>query len=183
VQDGTVLGADGFGFEPDAQGRLHKIPQAGVTVLGDDVEVQALSAVDRASLGETRIGRGTKVDNFVQVGHSTTIGEDTIVCAHVGLAGTTRIGNRVVLAGQVGLAGHLTVGDGCQVAAQSGVGMDLEPGKAYGGSPAVDVALWRRQFVAMKRLPEALRTIQDLARRVATLEAERPVAPPPPGHD
>ena len=107
VQNGAVIGGDGFGFARDREGRYHKFPQVGIVVVEDDVEIGALTAIDRAALGETRIGRGTKLDNLVQVGHSVTIGEDTVIAGQVGIAGSTRIGNRVTLAGQVGVAGHL----------------------------------------------------------------------------
>ncbi len=179
IHNGTVIGADGFGFEPDANGRLHKIPQAGIVRIEDDVEIQANSCVDRASLGETVVKRGAKLDNFVQVGHSCTVGEDNILCSQVGMAGSSHLGRHVTLGGQVGLAGHLRIGDGVQVAAQAGIPGDLAPGTAWGGSPAHEINLWKRQYVAMARLPEALRTLKALVRQVEALEKRR--APPSTG--
>ena len=127
VQNGAVIGSDGFGFARDADGRYQKFPQVGIVVIEDDVEIGALTAIDRAALGETRIGRGSKLDNLVQIGHSVTIGEDTVIAAQVGIAGSTKIGRRVTLAGQVGIAGHIEIGDGVIVTAQSG-----HPGLARG---------------------------------------------------
>ncbi|MHB8766240.1 MAG: UDP-3-O-(3-hydroxymyristoyl)glucosamine N-acyltransferase, partial [Deferrisomatales bacterium] len=126
LQPGAVVGSDGFGYARDGA-RQVKIPQVGIVVLEDDVEVGAGSTIDRAALGETRIGRGTKIDNLVQVGHNVRVGEDCLLVAQVGVSGSTRIGDRVVLAGQVGVVGHITVGDGSVVGAQSGVGSDLPP--------------------------------------------------------
>jgi UDP-3-O-[3-hydroxymyristoyl] glucosamine N-acyltransferase len=120
LQNGVVIGADGFGFARDSKG-WHKIVQSGITILSDRVEVQANATVDRASMGETRIGAGTKIDNFVMIGHGCTVGENTMLCSQVGLAGSTRVGNNVILAGQVGVAGHLTIGDGAIATAQTGI--------------------------------------------------------------
>lgn len=167
LQNGAVIGADGFGFAPRGDGTWHKIPQAGRVTLGDDVEVQALSCVDRATVGVTTVGRGTKIDNLVQVGHGCRIGEDTLLCGQVGLAGSTKVGNRVTLAGQAGTAGHLTIGDGATVAAQSGVIGDVEPGSSVGMSPAMDLQQARSVMIALARLPE-------LAKRVKALEKSIP---------
>lgn len=169
LQNGAVIGADGFGFAPRGDGSWHKIPQAGTVTLGDDVEVQALSCVDRATVGVTTVGRGTKIDNLVQVGHGCRIGEDTLLCGQVGLAGSTKVGNRVTLAGQVGTAGHLTIGDGASVAAQSGVMTDIEPGSTVGMSPAIDMKEARSVMLHLVRLPE-------LAKRVKALEKALPGA-------
>lgn len=176
IHNGSVIGADGFGFEPDESGRLEKIPQAGRVRIEDDVEIQANVCVDRASLGETVIRRGAKIDNLTQVGHSCSVGEDSILCAQVGLAGSSHVGRRAMLGGQAGLAGHLTIGDGAQVAAQAGVPGDVAPGTAVGGSPSVEIGLWRRQFVALARLPEALKTLKALVREVEGLTG-RPAPP------
>ena len=127
LQNGVVVGSDGFGFARQPNGRWYKMRQSGITVIGDDVEIQANAAIDRATVGETHIGRGTKIDNLVQVGHACKVGEDTLLCGQVGLAGTTNVGNRCILAGQVGAAGHLTIGDGAIVTAQSGVPADVPP--------------------------------------------------------
>ena len=136
LQNGAVIGADGFGFAKRPDGTWEKILQTGIVVLEDDVAVQANACVDRAALGETRIRRGAKIDNLTQIGHGSDVGEDTLLCGQVGLAGSSRVGKGVVLAGQVGVAGHLTVGDGAQVMAQSGVSADVAPGAVVGGWPA-----------------------------------------------
>jgi UDP-3-O-[3-hydroxymyristoyl] glucosamine N-acyltransferase len=170
VQNGAVLGGDGFGFAKDAQGRYQKIPQVGIVVVEDDVEIGALTAVDRAALGETRIGRGTKIDNLVQVGHSVTIGRDTVVAGQVGIAGSTRIGERVILAGQVGIVGHLTVGDGAIVTAQTGIGSTVSPGAVVSGSPAIENRVWLRATAAFAKLPELLKRVRALERRLGGRE-------------
>jgi len=159
LQNGAVIGSDGFGFAKDGLGHWNKITQSGPVILGDDVEVQALSTIDRASVGETRIGRGSKVDNLVQVGHGSKIGEDTLLCAQVGLAGSTEVGNNVILAGQVGVAGHCKIGDNVIVTAQSGLHGDIEPGKILSGSPAFDHRQWMRSTTAFARLPELMRRV------------------------
>lgn len=159
LQNGAIIGPDGFGFAPDGKA-WHKIPQTGPTILEDDVEVQANACIDRASLGETRIRRGAKIDNFVQVGHGSTVGEDTLLCAQVGLAGSTTVGNNVILAGQVGVAGHCTVGDGAVATAQSGIPNDVPPGKTVSGYPAVDNRQWLRSVALFNRLPDLLRHLR-----------------------
>ena len=164
LQNGVVIGSDGFGFAREANGSWYKMRQSGITIIGDDVEVQAHSAVDRATVGETTIGRGTKLDNFVQVGHASKVGEDTLLCGQVGLAGTTRVGNKCILAGQVGAAGHLTIGDGATLTAQSGVPADVPAGALYSGYPAMDNLAWRKSVAVFNRLPELqkeLRTLRD----------------------
>jgi UDP-3-O-[3-hydroxymyristoyl] glucosamine N-acyltransferase len=176
LQNGAVVGADGFGFAPRGDGSWHKIPQSGTVELGDDVEVQALACVDRATVGKTTVGRGTKIDNLVQVGHGCRIGEDSILCGQVGLAGTTRVGNRVTLAGQVGTAGHLTIGDGATVAAQSGVVGDVEPGATVGWTPAMEMREVRGIMVNLPRLPDLVKRVRALEK---LLEAQPPPAAPP----
>lgn len=157
LQNGVVIGGDGFGFAKTAEGRWHKIPQPAPVLIGDDVEVQANSCIDRASVGETRIGRGVKVDNLVQVGHGTHVGEDSLLCAQVGLAGSTVIGNRVILTGQVGVVGHCTVGDNAIVTPQTGVAADIAAGALVSGSPAVDHRAWLKYSAILPRLPEIVR--------------------------
>jgi UDP-3-O-[3-hydroxymyristoyl] glucosamine N-acyltransferase len=169
LQNGVVLGSDGYGFAKRADGRWHKIRQAGITVIDDDVEIQAQSAIDRATIGETHIGRGAKIDNFVQVGHACKVGEDTMLCGQVGLAGTTRVGKRCILAGQVGAAGHLTIGDGATLTAQSGVPNDVPAGAVYSGYPAMDNLAWRKSVAVFNRLPELQRELRDLRAEVAQL--------------
>ena len=170
VHAGAVIGSDGFGYATHA-GVHHKVPQVGRTVVEAEVEIGANTTLDRATLGETRIGRGTKVDNLVQVGHNVKVGERSILCGQAGIAGSTELGRYVVLAGQVGVSGHLEVADGTQVAAKSAVLRSAEEkGKQIGGIPAVPIAEWRRQAAATARLPEALRRQNDLMRRVERLE-------------
>lgn len=160
LQNGAVIGADGFGYAPEADRSWHKILQSGRTVLEDGVEVQAHACVDRASIGETRIGAGTKIDNLVQVGHGSTVGRHTLICAQTGLAGSTTIGNQVILAGQVGVAGHCTIGDGVVATAQSGIPGDIAPGKVVSGYPAMDNRRWLRTVAALNQLPELIRTLR-----------------------
>jgi len=160
LQNGVVIGGDGFGFAKAAEGRWHKIPQPAPVVIGDDVEVQANSCIDRASVGETRIGRGVKVDNLVQVGHGSQVGEDALLCAQVGLAGSTEIGRRVILTGQVGVVGHCKVGENAIVTPQSGVANDIAAGALVSGSPAVDHKLWLKYSAILPRLPEIARAVR-----------------------
>lgn len=153
LHGGVVLGADGFGFE-QAEGRHKKIPQLGNVAIGDDVEIGANTTVDRARFGTTRIGKGTKIDNLVQIGHNCIIGEHCIICGLVGMAGSTTIGNYVTIAGQVGIAGHLTIGDKAIVMAQAGVAKDVEPGAIVLGSPAIPHKKFKRIYAASLRLPD-----------------------------
>jgi UDP-3-O-[3-hydroxymyristoyl] glucosamine N-acyltransferase len=169
LQNGVVIGSDGYGFARQADGRWYKIRQSGTTVIEDDVEIQAQSVVDRATVGETRIGRGTKIDNLVQVGHACKVGEDTMLCGQVGLAGTTRIGNRCILAGQVGVAGHLTIGDGATLTAQTGVPNDVPAGVVYSGYPAMDNLAWRKSVILFSRLPELQKELRELREVVSKL--------------
>ena len=161
LQNGAIIGADGFGFAKDSTGRWVKIVQSGPAVLEDAVEVQANACIDRASIGETRIARGAKVDNLVQVGHGSTVGENTLLCSQVGLAGSTTVGKNVILAGQVGVAGHLTVGDGAIATAQTGIPSDVAPGAVVSGYPAMDNRAWLRTVAAVNRLPELLRKLRE----------------------
>jgi len=173
LQNGVVVGSDGFGFARESNGRWYKMRQSGITVVGDDVEIQAHSAIDRATVGETRISRGTKIDNLVQVGHACTVGEDTLLCGQVGLAGTTHVGDRCILAGQVGAAGHLTIGDGATLTAQSGVPTDVPPNAVYSGYPAMDNLAWRKSVAVFNRLPDLQRDLRELREDVARLRAAR----------
>lgn len=170
LQNGVVVGSDGFGFEKQADGRWYKIRQAGIVVIEDDVEIQAHTAIDRATIGETRIGRGTKIDNLVQVGHSCKIGEDTLLCGQVGLSGTTRVGKRCILAGQVGAAGHLNIGDGATITAQSGVSNDVPASAIFSGYPAMDNLSWRKSVAVFNRLPELQKEVRLLREEVARLK-------------
>src|SRR5262245_23522306 len=170
LQNGVVVGGDGFGFARRADGVQEKIVQSGVTVLEDDVEVQSLTSVDRATMGETRIKRGAKIDSLVQVGHACVVGEDNIICAQTGLAGSTVLERNVLLAGQVGSSGHLTVHEGATVYAQSGIGGDVPPGARISGSPAFAASEWLRAITAFPKLPEILKTLRELKNRVTQLE-------------
>lgn len=161
LQNGVIIGADGFGFARQSDGAWYKILQSGPVVIEDNVEVQANACVDRASIGETRIRAGAKIDNLVQVGHGSTVGPNTLLCAQVGLAGSTTIGKGVILAGQVGVAGHCIVGDGAIATAQSGIPGDVPPGKVVSGYPAIDNRQWLRSVALINRLPELLREMKS----------------------
>ncbi|HWR14546.1 MAG TPA: UDP-3-O-(3-hydroxymyristoyl)glucosamine N-acyltransferase [Terriglobales bacterium] len=170
LQNGAVVGSDGFGFARNEKGDWEKIVQSGPAVLEDDVEVQANACVDRASIGETRIGRDTKIDNLVQVGHGCEVGQHTMLCAQVGLAGSTVVKNNVILAGQVGVAGHCTIGDNVVVTAQSGVPSDIEAGKIMSGYPSIESRQWAKSVAVFNKLPELNKTIRELERRVGSIE-------------
>ena len=165
LQNGVVIGGDGLGFAKQKDGSWYKMVQSGPAVLEDDVEVQANACVDRATVGETRIGRGTKLDDLVLIGHASQVGPDAMLCGQVGLAGSTKVGRDCILAGQVGTAGHLTVGDGTVITAQSGVPTDVPPRSLFSGYPAVENRQWLKSMAALNRLP-------DLQKRVRELEAE-----------
>jgi UDP-3-O-[3-hydroxymyristoyl] glucosamine N-acyltransferase len=161
LQNGAVIGSDGFGFAKNPDGSWTKILQTGPAVLENSVEVQANATIDRASVGETRIKEGAKIDNLVQVGHGSTVGENSLLCAQVGLAGSTTVGNNVILAGQVGVAGHLTIGDGAVATAQTGIPSDVAPGTVVSGYPAMDNKAWLRTVAAVNRLPELIRKLRS----------------------
>jgi UDP-3-O-[3-hydroxymyristoyl] glucosamine N-acyltransferase len=170
IQNNAVIGSDGFGFAKDNDGRWYKIPQVGTVIIEDEVEIGAGTTIDRATLGVTRVGRGAKIDNLVQIGHGCAVGEDSLVCAQVGLAGSTRIGRRVVLAGQVGSAGHLTIGDDAIVTAQGGVGENISPGSIVSGSPAFDNRVWLKSQALFTRLPAFQKSIRAIEVRLRELE-------------
>ncbi len=165
LQNGAVVGSDGFGFAKDEAGRWHKIPQSGPALLGDRVEIQTNSCIDRASVGATHIGDGVKVDNLVQVGHGSSVAENTLLCAQVGLAGSTHVGKNVILAGQVGVAGHCNIGDGVVAIAQAGLHGDIPPGSMLAGSPAFDHKQWLRATALFNRLPELVKQFQRRTKR------------------
>jgi len=166
VHAGAVVGGDGFGYVIGADGVPRKIVQAGTVVLEDDVEVGENATIDRAAIGATRLRRGVKVDNLVMVAHGCTIGEWSALAAQAGLSGSTRVGRGVRIGGQVGAAGHLSIGDGAQIAAQTGINNDVAAGTVVGGTPAVDVRTWRRYVAAWPRLPEMLRRLRRLEKRL-----------------
>lgn len=181
VQNGAVVGSDGFGFATRADGTHEKIPQVGTVVVEDDVEIGANSTVDRPPLGATRIGRGTKIDNLVQVAHGVDVGEDVFLAAQVGIAGSTRVGDRVVLAGQVGVAGHITIGRGARATAQTGIPNSVEPGALVSGYPAIENREWLKASAVFRRLPEMRKALGDLQQRLERLEAAAATPGEPPG--
>jgi UDP-3-O-[3-hydroxymyristoyl] glucosamine N-acyltransferase len=173
LENGAIVGADGFGFAKNELGHWEKIPQSGPVRLGDRVDVQANACIDRATVGATEIGAGSKVDNLVQVGHGSKVGENTLICAQTGLAGSSVIGNNVILAGQAGIAGHCSVGDGVILTAQSAVSHDVPAGKMISGSPGFDNRVWLRAVTIFQRLPELLKRLDRVEKRVAALPASK----------
>lgn len=171
IHNNTTIGCDGFGYAKDEEKRWLKIPQVGRVVLEDDVEIGANTAIDCASVGETRIKRGAKIDNLVQIGHSCTVDEDALICSQTGLAGSSVIGKRVILAGQVGIAGHLKVGDDSVLTAKSATSHDIDPGKVISGIPGFDNKEWLRSTAVFRRLAELARTVKELKARVEELSS------------
>jgi UDP-3-O-[3-hydroxymyristoyl] glucosamine N-acyltransferase len=167
LENGAIIGADGFGFAKNESGHWEKIPQSGPVRLGNRVDVQANACIDRATVGATEIGDGSKVDNLVQVGHGSRVGENTLLCAQAGLAGSSVIGNNVILAGQAGVAGHCTLGDGVILTAQSAVSHDVAPGKMISGSPGFDNRIWLRAVTIFQRLPELLKRLDRVEKKLA----------------
>jgi len=166
LQSGAVIGGEGFGYLPDEKGGIRGIPQTGTVVLEDGVEIGANTTIDRAAVGATRIRRGAKIDNLVQIGHGCEVGESALLAAQVGLAGSTKIGPGAQLGGQVGAAGHLTIGAGARIAAQSGIPNDVAAGAVVSGYPAVDIRTWRRAVAIWARLPSLLRRLRQLEQRL-----------------
>ena len=169
LQNGVVVGGDGYGFVRRGDGTHEKIPQVAVVVIEDDVELGANTTVDRPAVGETRIKAGTKIDNLVQIGHGVTVGRNVLMAAQVGIAGSTDVEDDVVFGGQVGVGGHLTIGRGAIAVGQSGVTNSLDPGAFVAGYPAIDSRDWRKASVLFRRLPEMKRRIEQLEARVAEL--------------
>ncbi|MEN9201755.1 MAG: UDP-3-O-(3-hydroxymyristoyl)glucosamine N-acyltransferase [Thermostichus sp. DG_1_6_bins_120] len=172
IHSGAVIGDDGFGHVPLADGSWRRMLQAGRVVLEDGVDVGSNTTIDRAAVGETRIGRGSKIDNLVQIGHGVKTGPNCLIIAQVGIAGGTQLGQQVILAGQSGLAGHLQIGDGVRVAAQTGVTGDIPAGQTVAGYPHQPVSEWRKSMVALRHLPDLQRTLRQLQTRVAKLEEQ-----------
>lgn len=170
LHNGVVIGGDGFGFARTNGGEQFKIVQTGVTVIEDDVEIQTLTSVDRATLGETRVRAGAKIDSLVQIGHACVVGARNIICAQTGLAGSTVLEDDVMMGGQTGSAGHLTIHKGAVVYAQAGVGHDVPEGRTVAGSPAFEARYWIRAATAFQKLPELLRQTRDAERRIGELE-------------
>jgi UDP-3-O-[3-hydroxymyristoyl] glucosamine N-acyltransferase len=172
LQNGVVVGGDGFGFAKRSDGSHHKIVQSGRTVIESDVEIQSLTSVDRATVGETRVKRGAKIDSLVQIGHACVVGEDNIICAQTGLAGSSILEKNVLLAGQVGISGHLTIHEGAIVYAQSGIGGDVAKNGRVSGSPAFNAGEWLRAITAFQKLPEMLKTLRELKNRIEGIEGK-----------
>lgn len=170
LQPGAVIGSDGFGYAPDGSS-YYPIPQIGIVVLEDDVEIGANTCIDRAALEVTLIRRGTKLDNLVQIAHNCQVGEDCMIVSQVGISGSTKIGNHVTLAGQVGVAGHLTIGDNVIVGAQSGVPGSLPANAFYSGSPVIPHKDWLKSMAVVANLPDLRKTVASLEKRIAGLEA------------
>ena len=163
---GVVVGSDGFGFEPDAKGVNQKLPQIGNVIIEADVEIGANTTVDRAMMGSTIIRRNAKIDNLVQVAHNVEVGESTFLCSQVGIAGSSKIGGHCILAGQVGVAGHLEIADNCVFGAQSGIPSSVRKAGMYQGSPIIDTMNWRRSVVGFKQLPDLMKKLQELEKKV-----------------
>ncbi len=165
LHSGVVIGADGFGFEPDADGINRKVPQIGNVVIEDDVEIGANTTIDRAMMGSTVIHKNVKIDNLVQVAHNVEVGESTFLCAQVGIAGSTKVGRHCVLAGQVGVAGHIEIADNCVFGAQTGIPGSIRKAGVYQGYPAIDANIWRRAVVGFKNLPELQHIVYNLQKK------------------
>lgn len=166
IHSGAVIGADGFGFEPDSKGLNQKIPQIGNVVIEDDVEIGANTTIDRAMMGTTIVRSNAKLDNLVQFGHNVEIGQSTFMCAQVGVAGSTKIGHHCILAGQVGVAGHIEIADQSVFGAQTGVAGSVKKPGIYQGSPAIDASVWRRAIVGFKQLPEMIKKLNELEKKL-----------------
>lgn len=171
IHAGTVIGSDGFGYVPDS-GSHRKVPQVGNVIVHDDVEIGANVTIDRGALGPTVIGKGTKIDNLVQIAHNVVIGEHSLIVAQAGIAGSTRLGNYVTIAGQVGLAGHLKIANHVTIAAQSGVMHDVPEGQKWFGTPAKPDRRMKRQLLAMEQLPDLLRRVAELERKLGVVEGK-----------
>jgi len=168
LQNGVLVGTDGYGFARRSDGSHHKIPQSGVVIIEDDVEIQAGTCVDRAAVGETRIRKGAKIDNLVQIGHAVEIGENNIICSQVGIAGSTTLGANCILAGQVGVINHLKIGNNVLITAKTGVGHDIPDGSKISGSPSIDNRQWLRCTAVYNRLPELDRDVKRIKKQLAS---------------
>jgi UDP-3-O-[3-hydroxymyristoyl] glucosamine N-acyltransferase len=177
LQDGVVIGADGYGFARRRDGSHEKVPQIGRVVVEDDVEIGANTTVDRPAVGETRIGAGTKIDNLVQIAHGVQVGKNVLLAAQVGVAGSSVIEDQVTLAGQVGVADHLTIGKGTVATAQTGIPNSVDPGSFISGYPAISNRDWLKASAVFRKLPELRRLLSDLERRIAELENEAEPGP------
>jgi UDP-3-O-[3-hydroxymyristoyl] glucosamine N-acyltransferase len=172
IHAGTVIGSDGFGFAPQADGSFKKVPQIGNVVIEDNVEIGANACIDRATIGSTLIKSGAKLDNLIQIAHNVEVGNSTVIAAQVGVSGSTKIGNGVMIGGQAGIVGHIQLGDGSKVNAQSGVSKSLEPGKAVTGSPAYDYTAALRSQAATRNLPDLEKRVKELETLIKQMMAE-----------
>ena len=172
LQNGAIIGGDGLGFAKQKDGTWYKMQQSGPAVLEDDVEVQSNACVDRATVGETRVGRGTKLDDLVLVGHASSVGPNAMLCGQVGLAGSTHIGASCILAGQVGTAGHLHIGDNAVITAKSGIPGDVPSRSLYSGYPATDNRQWLKTVAALHRLPDLQKRVRDLESQLERLKSQ-----------
>jgi UDP-3-O-[3-hydroxymyristoyl] glucosamine N-acyltransferase len=172
LQNNVVIGSDGFGYAKRPDNSWYKIPQTGIAIIEDDVEIGSGSVIDRASIGATIIGRGTKVDNMVQIGHGSSVGQNTLLCAQVGLAGSTQVGNEVILSGQVGVAGHLKIGDRVVATAQSGIPNSVEPDQVISGYPAIDNRNWLKSSAIFAQLPQLQKEMRAMKERLDQMERE-----------
>ncbi len=166
IHSGAVIGSDGFGYIKKEDGTYFKIPQIGTVIIEDDVEIGANTTIDRAALGETRIGRGSKLDNLIQIGHNVKIGENTIIAAQTGIAGSTQIGKGVTMGGQVGIADHLKIGDFTIIAGKTGVASNIPPNSIIAGYPEMEIRMWRRVQASLSRLPEIVREIREIKEKL-----------------
>lgn len=173
IHAGTVIGSDGFGFAPQADGTFKKIPQIGNVIIEDDVEIGANSTIDRATMGSTIIKAGAKLDNLLQIGHNAEVGHNTIIAAQSGISGSTKVGNNVMIGGQAGVVGHITIGDGAKINAQSGVSKSIDPGKVVTGSPAYDYTAALRSQATSRKLPELEKRIKELENQIAALTGKQ----------
>lgn len=164
IHSGVVIGADGFGFAP-VDGHYHKIPQLGIVEIADDVEVGANTTIDRATMGTTKVGAGTKLDNLIQIAHNVEVGNDTVMAAQVGIAGSSKVGSSCRIGGQVGIAGHIRIGDNVEIGAQAGLQRNVRPGSRVIGSPAVDIGDFARQVVYVKNLERLNRRVDALEKK------------------
>lgn len=172
LHSGVVVGSDGFGFAPNEENQYQKVAQIGNVIIGEGVEIGSGTTIDRATLGSTRIGRGVKLDNLIQIAHNVEIGENTVIAAQTGVAGSTKIGKNCMIGGQVGIVGHIHIGDNVKIAAQSGVGADLKDGAIVQGSPAFGIGDYKRSYVSFRKLPEMQQQINELSKQIAALKRQ-----------
>ena len=173
IHPGAVIGSDGFGFTPNSEGNYAKVPQIGTVIIEDHVDIGAGTIVDRATLGATRIGRGVKLDNLIQVAHNVEIGENTVIAAQTGIAGSSKIGRNCVIGGQVGIAGHITIADEVKIAGQSGIGASIkEAGTVVQGSPAFPIMQFKKAYIGFRRLPDLQRELTQIRKELDQLKSD-----------